>query len=329
MGRRAQRHREAGNPARPSRADTGHSVQVDVYQQVDGEWERQWALVTAGQATGGRFAVTGLRPGVYRLYLHDGSVGNRAIAPRTVEATIDASGVVDLGPIVVTFLEPGDEPEPANLDDLDELIVAALSGRVSTGTEFDEGDDIEVVVGDDFAGEWVSFTANSTPQALLGGWVQVGADGVARSALPAGFSGEHRLVVQDADGQVIGWTPIAVTAAVVVTPTNPTNPVTPITPGTTSTNSSGGKKSVTTAAPAEEAAAPPADSPAEPAPEPEETEAPAEPSDGGDTSGGSAAGDSDVAVTSADPTWFIAGGIALIIIIGAAVGGTVIMRRRA
>jgi protocatechuate 3,4-dioxygenase beta subunit len=316
-----------GTPQGPAELTPGRSIQVDVYQQVDGTWELQpWARVNAGQSTGGRFAVTGLQPGVYRLYLHDGSDSNRAIAPRTVEATVGAAGIVDLGPIIVTFLEPGDDPEPVNLGDLDDLIVAALSGRVSTDAEFDEGDDIEVVVGDDFAGEWVSLTANSTPQAL-GGWVQVGADGVARSTLPAGFSGEHRLVVQDADGQVIGWTPIAVTAAAVVTPTNPTTPVTPTAPAKTSTNSSGGKKSVTTATPAEETVAPPAES--EPEPEPEETEPPAEPSDGGDTSGGSAAGEPDVAVTSADSTWFILGGVGLIVVIGAVVGGTVIMRRRA
>lgn len=318
-----------GTPQGPVELTPGHSIQVDVYQQVGAGWELQpWSLVTTGQSKGGRFAVTGLQPGTYRLYLHDGSDSNRAIAPRTVEVTAGSSGVVEVGDIVVTFLEPGDEPAPVDLGELDELIVNALSGRISTASEADEGDDIEVVVGADLAGEWVSFTANSTPR-TLGGWVQVGADGVARTTLPAGFAGEHRLVAQDADGHVIGWTPIAVEAAPVVTV--PTTPTTPTTPGKGATGSSGGKKSSagssgSGAATGGETSTPPA--PAESEPEPEQTDAPAEPSDG-DTSGGSAAGEPDAAVTSVDPTWFIVGGIALIVVIGSAVGGTVFMRRRA
>ncbi|WP_194411973.1 LPXTG cell wall anchor domain-containing protein [Microbacterium cremeum] len=74
-------------------------------------------------------------------------------------------------------------------------------------------------MGTAYAGETVWVWLHSTP-VLLGAYV-VAADGTVTVTLPAGVDlGLHRLVVLDADGNIIGWTEIAVTAALAATGAN-------------------------------------------------------------------------------------------------------------
>jgi hypothetical protein len=74
------------------------------------------------------------------------------------------------------------------------------------------GQEIRVYVGTEHAGEWVSVWMFSTPT-QVGGWMQVAADGYVTVTVPAGLAaGTHRIAVLDADGNVLGWQEIAVTA---------------------------------------------------------------------------------------------------------------------
>jgi len=88
------------------------------------------------------------------------------------------------------------------------------------------GDAIVIRVGSQHAGEFVSVWVRSTP-VQLGSWMQVDAEGKVSATLPNNLSaGVHRIIVQDANGDVIGWTYITVagssTAALAKTGTDTT-----------------------------------------------------------------------------------------------------------
>jgi 5'-nucleotidase len=75
------------------------------------------------------------------------------------------------------------------------------------------GDAIRVTVGAKHAGEWVSVWLYSKPQNVGGGWVQVPADGVLKLTLPKDAdNGQHKLSVQTASNDVVGWTTLKVKA---------------------------------------------------------------------------------------------------------------------
>ncbi len=99
---------------------------------------------------------------------------------------------------------------------------AALApDKAGTVTAAVNGDAAVLTVGADYAGEWAFVYAYSDPTPL--GWQLVGADGtvtVATAGLPAG---EHRLVVLDADGTLLGWTTAALTTSAAAAPA-PTSP---------------------------------------------------------------------------------------------------------
>ncbi|SEA53509.1 ExeM/NucH family extracellular endonuclease [Leifsonia sp. 21MFCrub1.1] len=106
--------------------------------------------------------------------------------------------------------KPGTDPKAAK----ESALKKALEDKVTVDKDtYRPGDAIRVTVGAKHAGEWVSVWLYSKPQNLSGGWVQVPADGVLTLTLPkdAG-NGQHKLSVQDASNQVIGWTTLKVKA---------------------------------------------------------------------------------------------------------------------
>ncbi|MET0829296.1 MAG: LPXTG cell wall anchor domain-containing protein, partial [Microbacterium sp.] len=83
--------------------------------------------------------------------------------------------------------------------------VSAASGAVA-------GDPVTVSVGAEHAGEKVDVWLYSTPQHI--GRTEVGADGTVTVTIPADtVPGAHRIAVTDANGDLIGWTDITITAA--------------------------------------------------------------------------------------------------------------------
>jgi hypothetical protein len=102
--------------------------------------------------------------------------------------------------------QPDHDATPAKKRDLkpadEDLIGAPGAAR--------QGETIEVVVGTEYAGLWVSAWLHPRPT-QLGEWHQVSAEGTIEIVVPSHHPiGVHELVVQDADDQVIGWTDLQV-----------------------------------------------------------------------------------------------------------------------
>lgn len=70
------------------------------------------------------------------------------------------------------------------------------------------GATITINVGVAYAGQWVAVWLHSDPVFL--GWKQVDAAGNVTVTLPSNITGDHRLVVQDAAGNVIGWQAVGI-----------------------------------------------------------------------------------------------------------------------
>ncbi|WP_307844243.1 fibronectin type III domain-containing protein [Sanguibacter suaedae] len=103
---------------------------------------------------------------------------------------------------------PGAAPKPATPGSLTE----DTRGTVSAPTTARAGQSITVTVGAAHAGRPVGVWLH--PDEVLLGIRTVGADGTVRVTVPAGTdTGTHRLVVLDADGEVLGWQDVEITAA--------------------------------------------------------------------------------------------------------------------
>ena len=103
---------------------------------------------------------------------------------------------------------PGDAPAAVSTVDL----TPSEEGEISSEAAAAQGETIEVQVDPGLAGEWVSVWGHSTP-VLLGDWVQVSSTGKVTVPISSTMpTGAHQLVAQDADGEVIGWTPIQIAA---------------------------------------------------------------------------------------------------------------------
>lgn len=115
----------------------------------------------------------------------------------------------DPGPDPTTPTTPG-SGTPAPVDP--ERLTDATRGDVSAPTLAAPGARIAVLVGAEHAGETVDVWLHSTPVHL--GRVVVDAQGLVWVTLPADApAGAHRIVVVAADGTLLGWDDITITAA--------------------------------------------------------------------------------------------------------------------
>ncbi|MHC3000072.1 hypothetical protein OB08_13300 [Microbacterium sp. HJ5] len=98
----------------------------------------------------------------------------------------------------------------------DDELTDTTRGEVDAPDTAAPGATVTIFVGTRYAGDTVWVWLHSTPVSL--GAHVVAADGTVTVTLPAGVAaGTHRLVVLDADGDVIGWTEIAVADALAAT----------------------------------------------------------------------------------------------------------------
>ncbi|KQZ85364.1 hypothetical protein ASD56_03190 [Microbacterium sp. Root166] len=98
----------------------------------------------------------------------------------------------------------------------DAQLTPATRGSVDAADSATAGQRVTVYVGTQHAGRTVWVWLHSTPISL--GSHVVAADGTVTVVLPAGVQpGAHRLVVLDAEGNVIGWTDLSVTRALAAT----------------------------------------------------------------------------------------------------------------
>lgn len=224
----------------------GRGLVGTVYHEVGGVWEVFPNYSSfAGPGGPGDYWVSGLPAGEYKVAFVDTRFGPRSYATGyyedatsleaadTVTVTVggettDVDGVVSIpvpgsaaSAVATSSLAPGDEGDLAD----DELT---------------QGDEVEIGIDDDYAGEWVSVWGHSTPTPF-GSWIQVNSDGSLEATVPASLpAGAHKLVVQDAEGEVIGWMDVSVAEDGTGDPDPSPSPSPSSSSGGTSTGSSSG-----------------------------------------------------------------------------------------
>ncbi|AXE55245.1 carboxypeptidase-like regulatory domain-containing protein [Aurantimicrobium sp. MWH-Uga1] len=198
----------------------GKFVTITVYKNVAGTYQPQGFLSkwTSGRQNG-EFSINGLPAGSYKLKISDPSNSTRGFETQYVGGTslsdaevftITAGRRIHIGQNELVNKVPTGDPSSVDSSQL----TPSTQDMIEAPSTVESNQTITVDVGQDMAGEWVSVWAHSTPTSL-GDWVQVGADGTVTAtvseALPAG---QHRIVVQDIDNKVVGWTGTTVAASV-------------------------------------------------------------------------------------------------------------------
>lgn len=206
-------------PDGTSRLTGTRSVLVYIYQkQSNGSWEQVGYPEGVNGYTNSEIKIAGLGAGRYKLKFEDSRRGNNSLS--TV-FNGGASSLAQAPEIVVTdgatttvtqtlsVAPPERSAEAFDLDDLGQQL-SGLENQIAVSSELSIGSEESVYVGIEFAGEYVSAFANSTPT-TLGSWKQVDSDGYIKVVIPADLEqGSHRIAVQDANLKVIGWTAVTI-----------------------------------------------------------------------------------------------------------------------
>lgn len=177
----------------------------------------------ASTVTGGdSFYYFWVAPGDYTVYFEDCDPGRE---PHGYEAAYLGGSTTLAGATVVTIEtnvddwldlmvlqpdlslpEPTHDAAPVRAQDLE----PTAEDLIDAPSAIRRGATAEVVVGAEYAGQWVSAWLH--PHATqLAGWHQVSAEGTIEITVPAQHPvGLTKLVIQDADDAVIGWTDLRV-----------------------------------------------------------------------------------------------------------------------
>ncbi|WP_348788755.1 ExeM/NucH family extracellular endonuclease [Leifsonia sp. NPDC080035] len=135
------------------------------------------------------------------------TVPANAAGASTLVLTAKESGTTVRIPLTVADAPTGGKPTSDPVAQAESKLTKALQGKVGFKDKaYHAGDPIDITVGKQRAGQWVSVWVYSTPQSVGNGWVQVPADGVLHLTLPKPLAkGDHKLDVQDSANTVIGW----------------------------------------------------------------------------------------------------------------------------
>jgi hypothetical protein len=196
-------------------------VYVTAYQKrSNGNWLPVATSYISG-ATQSTFLIAGLAEGSYKLEFYDFRKGNNSLS---TSYNGGASSLDDAPEIIVgagqrvqanhtmTIAPPEKSAQAFDLDDLGAEKLAELKDEIVLNAEAAPGSELEIFVGTEFAGEFVSAFANSTP-VVLGDWKQVNSQGYIKVKIPTTLpAGSHRIAVQDSRSVVFGWAPITITA---------------------------------------------------------------------------------------------------------------------
>jgi hypothetical protein len=245
----------------------GRIIRVNVYHLEGSDWQLlDFATAETSQYSASEFIASGLATGAYKLEFVDMWEGNRAYVT-TYEngaATLEdapsilvvAGAVTHTGTTTLTVVAPADDPFSVDLGALSDEELAGLEDGITTDGEPTAGEETEINVGEDFAGEWVAVWGNSTPT-KISDWVQVATDGTIVVTLPSTLIGSHKVIVQDADQQPLGWAPVEIAAPTPASTggsgTTTTPPAKPRTNGSLATTPT---PTTTTPAPTEETESP-------------------------------------------------------------------------
>jgi hypothetical protein len=223
------------------------SVFVNLYKETSGE---QWRLLTSSEISGSseyEYQFVGLDDGNYKMHFIDSRRGENSLTSNFNgnAANLNSAPVIEIDNSqpetinhVMSTAVPEKSAEAFDLDDLGAEALAQLKDEIALSLEASAGSDLEIFVGAEFAGEYVSAFANSTP-VLLGDWKQVNSAGYITVTIPTTLpAGSHRVAAQDSRGVVFGWAPISITGQDAVSP-NPGADSASALAGTTSSNNSG------------------------------------------------------------------------------------------
>jgi hypothetical protein len=200
-------------------------VYVTAYQKrSNGQWLPVATSYISG-ATKSTFLISGLAEGSYKLEFYDYRKGNNSLATsynggfstleEAPEITVGAGQRVTSNH-TMTIAPPERSAEAFDLDDLGVDRLEELKDEIVLDAEAAPGSELEIFVGVEFAGEFVSAFANSTP-VVLGDWQQVDSRGYIKVKIPTTLpAGSHRIAVQDSRSVVFGWAPITITAPAAV-----------------------------------------------------------------------------------------------------------------
>jgi hypothetical protein len=208
-----------GTPDGESKLTGAREVTVTVLQKdPDNNWKELNSYSIAGY-TKSTFQIAGLAEGIYKLRFSDIRRGNNALATsfNGGYSTLDEAPEISIGDAkrvvynhTMTAAPPEKTAEAFDLDDLGSELLDQLKDEISVSVKSDSVAELEIFVGTEFAGEYVSAFANSTP-VMLGTWQQVDSRGYISVTSPSTLlAGEHRIAVQDVRGVVFGWTPITI-----------------------------------------------------------------------------------------------------------------------
>jgi len=260
-------------------------IEMTVYRLTGGEWS---AYAPGWKYSCGDFPLLagGLPSGQYKFEIADTLSGSTAFRTTyngdalTLAAapavTVVAGELKNLGTITVRVPEPDEGSlEALDLDFLasdPDFDLSAYEDQVTADGDPTAGEETEVEVGEEFAGQWVNVSLNSTPVVVGEAWHQVAADGTVTVTLPSDLDGSHRLAVGDSSGQLIGWTAVEIAEGTGSTSGGSTG-------GSTAGGTSGGSTSAKPAAKPSGGSSAPAAEPiatptASPTPKPVATEEP-------------------------------------------------------
>jgi len=199
------------------------SLWVDLFRKnSSGEGYSYFTSTEVSASTNYKFQFVGLAGGDYKISFADSRSGNNSLiwnfnggAPTLEEAIripID-DGETKVENHTMEVAPPEMSAEAFDLDDLGAERLAELVNEISVPDNASSGSELDIFVGTEFSGEFVSAFANSTP-VLLGDWKQVNAEGYITVSIPIELpEGSHRIAVQDARSVVFGWAPLSVVDA--------------------------------------------------------------------------------------------------------------------
>jgi len=170
------------------------------------------STVTAGAATAS-FTVPADAPAASTLVIVAKESGTTVRVPVSVNSTVvvppvDPGTPTEPGNPGTTPTQPATNPVAAGIA----ALVDALKNLIALATDtLRPGQSLVINVGVQHAGTWVSAWIYSEPTSL--GWYLVDANGNISVTIPSTMAaGEHRIAVQDAAGNVIGWAAVTVLA---------------------------------------------------------------------------------------------------------------------